>query len=128
MATMIADCSCDYHASGWPFPWEVTESWVDDSTLERLCEFESCQVYLAAQKDLWARFPEIRKCSNGSMWDVFARAVASVIVVIGFGIAVGICVRAWCQQRRGGGAPPPPDTSSTQMEPVPSASGLSSSS
>ena len=55
MATMIADCSCDYHASGWPFPWEVTESWVDDSTLERLCEFESCQVYLAAQKDLCGR-------------------------------------------------------------------------
>ena len=124
MANMITACSCDYHALGWPFPWPVIDSLIDDATLDRMCQLESCEAYLAVQKDLWPNQVEIRACGSGhssAFWDAFAKSVASLIVVVGLGLSAAICVRAHIREKNLVNVPPEVSTTTDQMQPAQSA-------
>lgn len=120
MAEMITACSCDYHALGWPFPWYVIDSHVDDATLDRMCQLSSCQQYLTAQKDLWPNHREIRECGDGhsAFWDAFAKSVASLIVLFGLGLSAAICVRAHIREKNLVNVPPEVSSSTAQMQPA----------
>lgn len=120
MANLITACSCDYHALGWPFPWHVIDTHVDDATLDRMCGLESCEAYLTAQKDLWPNHQEIRECRSGTSasWDTFAKVVASLIVLVGLGLSAMICVRAHIREKNLVNGPSEVSSSTVHMQPA----------
>ena len=96
MATLVTECSCDYHALGWPFPWSVLDSKIEDEALGRMCGLPSCDQFLARLNEIWPddANPGIRKCGVNSPWEVVGQAVAGLIVLIGLLASAQICRKA----------------------------------
>lgn len=82
MASLVSDCSCDYHALGWPFPWGVLEleARVDHEILARMCGMDSCDKLLARLNEIWpdSAAPGVRKCGVNSAWEASSSSPASL--------------------------------------------------
>ena len=90
MASLVSDCSCDYHALGWPFPWAVLEARVDDETLTRLCGLDSCDKVLARLNDISG----LRKCGASSAWEVVGPVIFGILLLSGLVASALICCKA----------------------------------
>ena len=96
MASLVSDCSCDYHALGWPFPWAVLEARVEDETLTRLCGLDSCDKVLARLNDIWpdSAAPGVRKCGVNSAWEVVGPVIFVMFLLVGLVASALICCKA----------------------------------
>jgi hypothetical protein len=104
MASLVSDCSCDYHALGWPFPWAVlepVEARVEDETLTRLCGLDSCDKVLARLNDIWpdSVAPGVRNCGVNSAWEVVGPVIFVMLLLTGLAASALICCKAHREAR-----------------------------
>ena len=96
MASLVSDCSCDYHALGWPFPWGVLEGLVDPEILARMCGLDSCDKLLARLNEIWPdkAAPGVRKCGVNSAWEVVGPVIFAILLLAGLVASALICCKA----------------------------------